>query len=56
MAELIGFWLICLAVVIIILSIEPDFDFKDKLKQGFVIMLFLTILMVGVFLMCGSEV
>ena len=56
MKTMIGFWLICLAITLLIISIEPDFDFKEKVKQVCFLMLFITLLMVGCYFMVGSEV
>ena len=53
MKVMIGFWLICLAITIFIVSLEPTFDFKEKAKFVCGVMLFLSALMVGLWLMVG---
>lgn len=51
MTVVIGYWLICLAVTIFIVGIADDGDFKDKVKLVVFIMSFITLLMIGVFLL-----
>lgn len=51
MTGLAGFWVICLALTILILGIEISMDFKTKVKTGILFMSFLTLLMIGVLLL-----
>lgn len=51
MKEVLGFWLISLAIIISIVSIEHTFDFKEKVKMVFGTMAVLTLIIVGVCLM-----
>ena len=51
MTGLAGFWVICLALVILFLGIELSMDFKEKVKAGLLFMSFITLLMIGVLLL-----
>lgn len=55
MKELIGFWLIALAITTFFISIEPEFEIKEKIKGVIGIMSFLTLIMVGAYLMVGGA-
>lgn len=57
MKELIGFWLISLAIVIFCVSIFADeMTIKEKVIFAVMTMVVFTILMIGLFLMVGSGV
>ena len=53
MTELAGFWIICLGIIIFIVGITDDGDFKDKVKMVIFIMTFFTLLCVGSVLLVG---
>ena len=56
MKFIIGFWLICLAITLFVLSFEPSMTFKEKVATGCGFMLFLTVVFIGAWFMVGSEV
>lgn len=54
MKELIGFWLISLGITIFFVSLQPLFSIKEKLKEVVMIMAFMTLVLVGAFILIGG--
>ena len=51
----IGFWIISLAFsLFVVFAFNPYWDFKEKMKTVFGYMMFMTLLIVGVYLMTGG--
>lgn len=55
MNAIIGLWLICFAITILFVSLEPDFTVKEKVIGVLGFMTFLTILFVGVWFLVGGD-
>lgn len=53
MRSVIGFWIICLALTILLTSISDIYPFKEKVKFAILFMTFVTLMMIGVVLMVG---
>lgn len=53
MREVIGIWIISLAVTSMIFSFEPGFSIKEKVLGVIGIMLFVTLVCVGSFIIAG---
>ena len=54
MKELIGFWLISLVILIVVVSLESTLSIKQKIIGVIGIMVCLSLLIAGVFLMVGG--
>lgn len=53
MREVIGIWIISLAVTSMIFSVEPDFSIKEKVLGVIGIMLFVTLVCFGSLIIAG---
>lgn len=55
MNVVIGYWLIALAITILFVVLEPFLTTKEKVKLAVCIMVFITLISTGVYLMVGGA-
>lgn len=54
MNEVIGYWVISLAFTLLVTGIEPNFNLKDKIACVTGIMVFVTLICIGAWFICGA--
>lgn len=54
MTQAIGYWLMCTVITAFIVTFDPDFDVKEKVKMVAGFSVFIALLMITVMLMLGG--